>query len=166
MTRVRSLSVALFGVVALLAVGAPAAEDGEKGVPRFASLRAGEVNLRTGPGRRYPVEWKFLRESLPVEVLVEYDTWRKVRDSEGTVGWVHQSMLSGKRTLIVTGEPRPLRREPVAEAPPRAVLEPGVIATILSCPPTGAWCRVALGPHEGWLRRDEFWGVYPNEAVN
>jgi SH3-like domain-containing protein len=81
-------------------------------LPRFVSLRASEVNLRTGPGIRYPIEWVFKRRDLPVEVVDEFESWRRIRDWEGTLGWVHQSMLRGRRTALVTGEPRVLRRAP------------------------------------------------------
>ena len=68
-------------------------------VPRFVSLRSAEVNVRTGPGTRYPVEWVFVKRDIPVEITAEFDTWRRIRDWEGTEGWVHQSMLSGKRAI-------------------------------------------------------------------
>ncbi len=87
--------------VALFAAWAHAVEP-VAGLPRFASLRAGEVNVRTGPGVRYPVEWVFVYRHMPIEIVAEFDTWRKVRDWQGTEGWVHLSMLSGRRTAIVT----------------------------------------------------------------
>jgi SH3-like domain-containing protein len=132
-------------------------------LPRFVSLRASEVNLRTGPGIRYPIEWVFKRRDLPVEVVDEFESWRRIRDWEGTLGWVHQSMLRGRRTALVTGEPRVLRRAPEDTAPPVARVEPGVIGELEGCEPS--WCRVAAGGFEGWLRREEFFGVYPNEAL-
>ena len=78
-------------------------------LPRFVSLRADQVNLRTGPGVQYPVEWVYQRKDLPVEIITEYRTWRKIRDWQSTQGWVHQSMLSGKRSIIVTGKRRSMR---------------------------------------------------------
>src|SRR5579862_3380664 len=81
-------------------------------LPRFASLRSDEVNLRSGPGVRYPVDWIYTRRDLPVEVIAEFDTWRKIRDWQGTEGWVHQSFLSARRMVVVTGERRRLRADP------------------------------------------------------
>lgn len=153
--------IALAVLVAVLAAGAAAAA--ELPVPRFVSLRSSEVNLRTGPGASYPVEWVYVRRSMPVEVIGEFETWRKIRDWQGTVGWVHQSMLDGQRTALVVGAERVLRREPDAEAPAVARLAPGVIGRLLECAP--AWCRVEAAGHEGWLRRDEFWGAYPDETI-
>jgi len=133
-------------------------------VPRFVSLRSGEVNVRTGPGVRYPVEWVFVRAGMPVEVTAEFDTWRRIRDWEGTQGWVHQSMLSGRRALVVTGpDLRTLRREADGDAAALAQVEPGVMGRLNGC--RGDWCRVELQGVEGWLRRSDFWGVYPTERV-
>jgi len=133
-------------------------------LPRFVSLRAAEVNLRTGPGVQYPVEWIFQRESLPVEIIKEYRTWRLVRDWEGTQGWMHQSMLSGKRTFLVTNKARTVRAKPEAKGKAVAIVEPGAVGEILSCPAASGWCQVRIRGLEGWLRRVDFWGTSRNEA--
>src|SRR5690606_30718590 len=97
-------------------------------VPRFVTLATDEVNLRTGPGLRYPVKLVIKRSGLPVEIIREFDIWRQVRDVDGEEGWVHKSMLSGRRSVIVRGQMQTLLRDPKAEALPVAKLEPGVIA--------------------------------------
>lgn len=132
-------------------------------IPRYVTLRAREVNVRTGPGVRYPIDWVFQRPNLPVEVVAEFDTWRKIRDFEGTEGWVHQSMLSGRRTVIVVSAVRMLRREAAEGAPPMARLEPGVIAWLEAC--RAEWCEVEVAGIDGWLRRADVWGVRADEAV-
>lgn len=138
-------------------------------LPRFVSLRAGEVNMRSGPGVQYPIDWVYKRKSLPVEVIAEFQTWRKVRDHQGTQGWVHQSMLSGQRTAIVLGRRRTLRAATDSASQALAELEPDVIVRLLTCPgkdddATG-WCRVRAAGFEGWLRRVEVWGVRRDEVV-
>lgn len=151
----------------------PAGEPGGPGeavvrsglpVPRFVTLRSDEVNVRTGPGVRYPVEWVFVRKGMPVEITAEFDTWRRIRDIDGAQGWVHQSMLSGRRSLTVTGKMRTLRREASESAEAMAQVEPGVIGRIRKC--HGAWCQVELQGYKGWLQRSEIWGVYPTEEVD
>jgi SH3-like domain-containing protein len=112
-----------------------------------------------------PVEWVYHRRHLPVEVIAEFDTWRKVRDWVGSQGWVHQSMLSAHRAIIVAGKPRTLRHEPEAAADAVAVLQPGVVGDLLQCPKGSQWCRVTASGYEGWLRRNEIWGVGPMEVV-
>ena len=133
-------------------------------VPRYVSLRAEKVNLRTGPGARYPVEWVFVRKGIPVEIVAEYENFFKVRDWEGTEGWVHRAMVWRHRTMVVTGELRTLRSDPSLEAKVVAKVEPGVYGRIEQCEED--WCRLNISGSVGWLRRFEFWGVYPKENVN
>lgn len=134
-------------------------------LPRFAALRSDEVNLRSGPGTRYPITWVYKRRDLPVEIEREFEVWRLVRDQENVKGWVHQATLTGRRTLVVTGADRALRREAKDAAPPVAQLKPGVIARLRSCEAGSDWCQVQMQDYRGWMKRSEFWGVYPGEAV-
>jgi SH3-like domain-containing protein len=131
-------------------------------VPRFASLRAKEVNVHVGPGTQYPIEWKLVKTSLPVEIIAEFDTWRKIRDWQGTEGWVHKSLLSGRRTVIVIGEIRNLYKKATTAAPIVARLQPGVVAKVLECDNT--WCRIDANRYRGWIERKMIWGVYPQES--
>lgn len=133
-------------------------------IPRFVTLRAKEVNVRTGPGVRYPIDWVFQRPNLPVEVVAEFDTWRKIRDPEGTEGWVHQSMLSGRRTAIVIGDTRMIRRAPEDSAPAIARAEPGVIGWLEAC--RREWCEVDVAGLSGWIHRSHIWGVRIDEAID
>ncbi|HUC60846.1 MAG TPA: SH3 domain-containing protein [Alphaproteobacteria bacterium] len=139
------------------------AADAPLPVPRFVSLRADKVYVRAGPGVRYPIEWVFERKGMPVEVVAEFDNFRKVRDIEGTEGWVHMNLLSGRRDIIVTGAVRTLRREPRTDAPAVARAEPDVIGQLLECNPD--WCRIDIEGFRGWLKRSEFWGLLPNEKI-
>lgn len=134
-------------------------------LPRFVSLRAGEVNMRSGPGVQYPVDWLYKRRHLPIEVIAEFQTWRKVRDHQGTQGWVHQTMLDGERTAIVLGRTRTLRAEADSNSRALARLEPDVIVRIAACPQGAGWCRVRAAGFEGWIRRVELWGIRKDEAI-
>lgn len=131
---------------------------------RFVSLRSDEVNVRVGPGVRYPVKWVFRQKAIPVEIVQEYDTWRKIRDWEGAEGWVHRAMLSSKRSIIVTGRTTTMRRRSSDEAPAVARLGRGMVAHLDKCTP--AWCRVEVDGYEGWVRRGGLWGVRKNEVLN
>lgn len=134
-------------------------------IPRFVSLRTDPINLRTGPGVRYPVDWVYLRRRLPVEVIAEFDTWRQIRDPDGTEGWVHQTMLSGRRTAVVKAASGTLRREAADTAATIANLEKGVIVSVQRCPAGTDYCRVEVSGLQGWLKRDQVWGVYPTETL-
>jgi len=156
-----ALLAALFLVP--LAIPSVRAADKPEATPRFVSLRADVVNLRTGPGDRYPVEWVYHRKGLPVEIIAQYEQWRRIRDSQGTEGWVHQRLVTGQRNVIVKGAQQVLHAEADAASPAMAKLDPGVIAHLLEC--KGDWCRIEAQSIRGWLTRGEIWGVYPNEEL-
>ena len=175
LSRLLALSglVAIFaaaGQIVLAAPLQPAAGVGKSGlqVPRFVSLKTGRVNVRVGPGEDYKIAWVFTRTGLPIEVIQEYDTWRRIRDSDGTVGWVFNSLLSGKRTAVVTpwgkGEAQPIHADATTDSAVTAYLEPGVMGTIDRC--RSGWCRVDGKGFDGWIQQDRLWGVYPNEDVD
>jgi SH3-like domain-containing protein len=156
---------AFVALVVLLFAAVPASADDKPGVPRFASLRVGEVNLRSGPGTKYPIQFVYHHKGLPVEILSEYDIWLKVRDWQGSEGWVHERMITPARTVIIKTDTRTIYRDPARDSPALAKLEPGVVARLLEC--RNAWCRIETEKQniKGWLLRSEVWGVYPDEVV-
>ena len=169
MFRAASLSsrsqFAFVALAVLLFAAVPARADDKPGVPRFASLRVGEVNLRSGPGTKYPIQFVYHHKGLPVEILSEYDIWLKVRDWQGSEGWVHERMITPARTIIIKTDTRTIYRDPARDSPALAKLEPGVVARLLEC--RNAWCRIETEKQtiKGWLLRTEVWGVYPDEVV-
>jgi SH3-like domain-containing protein len=161
-------AVALFGAGAALAAGdlAPGSASGLP-VPRFVSLKPDRVNVRSGPTRDHEVAFMFTRPALPVEITAESDNWRRIRDWEGSEGWVYHSMLSGRRTALVTAK-QPDQLVPLYDKADTASdlvarLQPGVLGTVKQC--TGTWCRIAGTGFDGWISQDRLWGVYPNEKV-
>jgi SH3-like domain-containing protein len=173
--RRRVLSAKAIGAIAgaasalllLIAAPEPAAAAGEQSglkVPRFVSLHADRVNLRAGPGSRYPIEWVLTKKDMPVQIIAQFEHWRRIRDWEGTVGWVQERMVTGKRTVVVNkGGVRPLHNQPDPAAPIIARVEPGVIARLAQC--RGQWCRVETDDASGWMRRGDVWGVFPDETL-
>ena len=130
-------------------------------LPRFVTLRAAEVNLRSGPGTVYPIEWVYRRRGMPVEIIDEFGNWRRIRDWQDTEGWVHRSMLRGRRGALSIDEKQLLRRRPDSQAPGVVWVEPGVVMELLRC--QSDWCAFRVQGFEGWLRRDAFYGLYPDE---
>lgn len=189
----------------------PAGDALEKGavsgkpLPYFLSLRADEVNMRAGPGARYPIIWTYHRRSMPVKVIREFDIWRLIEDVDGQKGWIQQAILSGGRSFVIAGEPLSVgqavadqdkdkkksehmdsrivgyiadpqsiqpgknsiivRAEPKDTATPIAVLKPGVVGSIKSCPSGSQWCNVAIKGYNGWIPRNSFWGINPQEVI-
>lgn len=131
-------------------------------LPRFAALGADEVNVRTGPGIRYPIKIVLKKDGLPVEIIKEFDVWREIRSKEGDEGWVHKSLLSGKRGVIVTGHIQTLLKTPDPAAKPVVKLEPGVIAGLDRC--DKEWCYLRVASYKGWIKRENVWGVYSDEV--
>ena len=155
-----ALLVALLAVMPLTADGQTPPADK---LPRFASLRSDEVNLRVGPGENYPIEWVFKRKDMPVEILEQFENWRRVEDWQGDKGWVLDRMITGKRDVIVDGAVRALHRQPDPASPIVARIEPGVIARLIEL--QGPWCHIEAGGFKGWVQRAEVWGVYPDETL-
>lgn len=163
--RFLSRLMLLIIVAAMLFSEAWAGETSGLPLPRFVTLRSDEVNVRTGPGVRYPIDWIYSRKDLPVEVVAEFEAWRKIRDWQGTEGWVHQSMLSGRRMMVVIGQQRVLRSSDSESAQTVALVDPGVLGRLLQCPRSRDFCRVEINQMQGWLRRDEIWGIYKGEWI-
>lgn len=137
-------------------------------VPRFVSLKSNQVNVRRGPTVEHQIAWLFKREGLPVEIVAEYENWRRIRDADGDEGWVYHSLLSGRRTAVVapwdTGKLYELHARDNDDSRVTAQLEAGVLATINNC--TGAWCRLSGSGFTGWIKQDKLWGAYPGEKFS
>jgi SH3-like domain-containing protein len=136
-------------------------------VPRFVSLKPDRVNVRGGPTRDHDVAFVFTRTGLPVEITAESDNWRRIRDWEGSEGWVYHSLLSGRRTALVSAK-RPDELVPLfdradAHGTLVARLQPGVLASVKQC--SGNWCRISGAGFDGWIAQERLWGVYPGEKL-
>ena len=141
-------------------------------VPRFVSLKSNKVNVRRGPSTDQAIVWVFSRAGLPVEVIAEFENWRRVRDSEGADGWVFHSLLSGRRTVLVSpwsksqqGGPVsiPLHDRQSAGSGVVAQLQPGVIGDLVEC--DGKWCELSVGSYSGYVQQKKLWGVYRDEKI-
>lgn len=125
--------------------------------PRFLSLRSASVNMRSGPGTRYPIVWEYRRRGMPVKVVAEFENWRKIQDVTGEEGWVHVSLLSRARGILVTGHVRTLYAKPDVNGEAIAKVEPSVVGSLDSC--ENNWCRVTIGSFKGWMQADALWGL-------
>ncbi len=132
-------------------------------VPRFASLRSGRAYMRSGPGRTYPVTWVFIRPGTPLEITAEWNVWRRVRDAEGTEGWMDRAMLSSDRHVQIVRQTRDLRARPDLSSPIVLRAEPGVVLRVTMC--ADQWCRVQGEGRSGYLLREHAFGTYPGEVI-
>lgn len=135
-------------------------------LPRFASLRSDRTHVRVGPTQKHDIKWTFARAGLPVEIVAEFETWRRIRDSEGAEGWVHQALLAGRRTALIA----PASKEATLPIYDRArgervmaQLQPGVLANVRQC--REGWCRISGERFDGYIEQTRLWGVYPDETI-
>ncbi len=174
---IRPIAIAIaiaFSGLGLCPPAFAAAGDGAAGsasglpVPRYVSLKSERVNVRTGPTKDHDVAWVFTKQGLPVEVTAEFENWRRIRDAEGAEGWVYHSMLSGRRTAVVTSRDKDqlvgVLGSPAVDSDIKAQLQAGVVTSVKRC--DGQWCRVTGRQFDGWVPQERLWGVYPNEKVD
>lgn len=176
----RAIGSALFMVIAALASAslaeepakepaaqAAAAAQAARGpvtnlpLPRFVSLKSGDGNVRRGPSLSHRIDWVYTHRGTPLQITAEFGHWRRVQDRDGAGGWMHYSLLSGVRTVIVEVDMQPLLRTSAPDAPVVARVEQGVIARLGECTPD--WCRITAGGQTGWVPKTALWGVDPAE---
>jgi SH3-like domain-containing protein len=126
-------------------------------IPRYVSLKTTEGNVRRGPSLTHKIDWVFQRRDMPLQVTGEFGHWRRVQDRDGQGGWIHFSLLSGNRTVIIDRDLTPLHVKPDNAAEVNAYAEAGVVAELGSCGPE--WCRVSAGGQRGWAHKEALWGV-------
>jgi SH3-like domain-containing protein len=168
--RFGSAAVAVLGALVSTAVSAKDIALTTSGlpVPRYVSLKSDHVNVRAGPTKDNDVAWVYTRSGLPVEITAEFENWRRVRDSEGAEGWVYHSLLSGRRTAVVTMKSKddlaPLHESADPMSVVTARLQAGVVAQVRKC--TSNWCHVVGSGFDGWIEQQRLWGVYSDEKVD
>jgi SH3-like domain-containing protein len=164
MTIIRYLT--LFSLLVLLAFPVESIATGkgkETGlpIPRFVSVRPDEANVRTGPGLNYPIKWVMVRKDMPVEIINEYNHWRKIRDIQNDEGWIHKGMLSGHRKGLIKGGDKKMYKSSSLNSSIVAVLEGGVIVDVKNC--SNDFCEIEVEKVEGYIEKSSLWGVYSNE---
>ena len=166
----KKLCLAIMAVFMLMSpVSAQEEEDGDTGhaLPRMVSFRSNHVNARSGPGSRYPIEWIYKQKNAPVEIVAEFELWRKIKDWEGAETWVHKAMLVNNRwvKMTKTGTAN-VYAKPQHDSRVIAKVEDQVIGKIEKCPEQKDFCLIRFSAIEGWVNRNDFYGVYPGEVIN
>lgn len=156
--------VCLAIVVLPLASHAGETSGDTRQLPRFASIRAKEMNLRTGPGERYPIDWVMKGgKGWPVQIVAEFDNWCRIKSWDGTTGWVHRNLLTQKRAVVTVTEGAILRRAPGNDAPPRARVATGTHGSLKKC--EKQWCEIEFDGGKGWLPLTALWGADTAETA-
>lgn len=130
----------------------------ESKLPRFVTIKSNQVNARTGPGTTHPVEWVFVSKGEPVKIIAEFEQWRKVEDVEGKGGWVHSSVLSPKRSVVmVANNIQKIYANADVTSRVVAKLEPQIRCLLDQC--KKSWCKVKCEGYKGWINSSFIWGV-------
>jgi SH3-like domain-containing protein len=174
-SKLRRLGAGLLGACALIlttsfatpVLAAGAEEIGKvtkRPIPRYVSMKASEGNVRRGPSLTHRIDWVFKRRDMPLRITAEHGHWRRVEDRDGMGGWVHYSLLSGTRTVLIEKDMLTLHAHPDAQAPVMAALEMGVVAHVSEC--GGEWCLLKSGGFRGWAPKARLWGVRAQEVFD
>ncbi|MCT4575594.1 MAG: SH3 domain-containing protein [Alphaproteobacteria bacterium] len=123
---------------------------------KWCSLKSNTVNVRTGPGKRYPIKWVYKRARMPMKVIAIYDSWIKVEDIEGAQGWLHPTMVSGRKSFIVSDKEVFLNKNANKESRHIAKLEKGVIGFVDEC--FKDVCKIDVDGWEGFVPQSSIWG--------
>lgn len=141
-----------------------AADEGD-----FAALKKKQVNWRTGPGEKYPIKWIYQEVGYPVKVLDTFDIWKQVQEADGSIGWVHEKMITDKRTVLVQEE-GVMTAKPAPDSRAIAVVEAGVVGRIIRCPAKYQSCLLSFKydnkEMKGWFPRKAVWGLHPGEDID
>lgn len=147
---------------------AQSVDSSESGLtlPRMVSIRSDNTNARSGPGKKYPIEWIYKQQGAPVEIINEFEYWRQIRDWEGSVSWVHKTLLSGRRFIkIITPGENNIYNSDDYDSRVIAKAEDGVIGEIKKCPKKNEFCLVKFETIEGWIPKKNVFGVYEDEVI-
>jgi SH3-like domain-containing protein len=155
---IRRLLLAVFGISGSLATAA------DRPVPYWASITAGDALMRTGPGQAYPAIWRYRRAGLPIKVIQVHESWRRIRDVDGTEGWMASVLLTADRTAMVVGAVRPMRSAPDELSRLLWRAEPGVVGRIRHC--GRGWCEFDVRGKTGYVETSGLWGVDPSEVID
>ncbi len=138
------------------------AENRKLALPRFASIKSNEVNARVGPSIKSSIEWVFIKKGEPIEIIAEYEQWRQIRDINGEGGWVHSSVLSGKRSVIIISPYIVnITKSPNDTHKIKAKVHSKVRCLVNKC--QNDYCQVSCKNKTGWLPKSAIWGVYKTE---
>ena len=130
-------------------------------LPRFVSLKSTKANVRRGPSQAYQIDWIFVHRGTPLQITAEFNNWRRISDQDNVGGWIHYSLISGHRTVVIQNEQVNLLATSTPTSRTVAIAEKGVIASLGSC--TLDWCQIETGGFDGWVPKSDIWGVGPEE---
>ena len=130
-------------------------------IPRFVSLKTSKGNIRRGPSLSHKIDWVLMVPNIPLKIVKEYEHWRRVVDYEGASGWIHYSLISGARTVMVLKDMEPLYKKPSYDSVVKANIQINAIGQLGEC--NKNWCYLKFYNEKGWVNRENLWGLTEGE---
>lgn len=95
---------------------------------------------------------------MPVEVVLTYGEWNKVRDAAGDLVWVEAKALTSKRNVVVKAANARVRTAAEEAAPVVFAADKGVLLEVVE-PTASGWVKVRhRDGQSGYVRASEVWG--------
>ena len=95
---------------------------------------------------------------MPVEVVLTYGEWTKVRDMSGDLAWIQSRSLVPRRNVVVSAASARVRASADDAAPVAFTAEKGVLLELVD-PMTTGWAKVRhRDGQSGFVRAAEIWG--------
>ncbi len=136
-------------------------------IPRFVSLKSNDSNLRIGPSTNYPIILKYNTQNYPVEIIDEYENWRKIFDIYGNEGWIHKGLLKSERFAIINPSNDFKKNAEIFSKPEGnliGLIGESNIVKIDIC--LINWCKIKYKEYSGWIKKDDIWGSYKDQIIN
>lgn len=147
-------------------------------IPRFVVLKSSDTNLRKGPNVKFPIVWSYKRKGYPMQLVAEFENWRKLRDYDGAEGWIHENLITGARNVMFTANHYKTKksmylernselilfRYPDENSYPMARIQLGAIGKLRKC--QKEWCNIRVENTTGWALKSNLWGVLEKEILD
>jgi len=125
----------------------------------YVSVKKDGVNIRSGPDTKHNVVWQVF-ESFPLEVIKREGKWAYVVDFEGDKGWIYETLISSRKTIIVNVDTANMRSGSSTEDAVIATVKKGVVFDVLEV--KGEWVKASYKNEiTGWLHNSVFWPSNP-----
>ncbi|MFP3033152.1 MAG: SH3 domain-containing protein, partial [Wolbachia sp.] len=115
-----------------------------------------KINMRTGPGFHYPVKWIYTCKNLPLKVIEEFESWKKVCDAHEDCGWIKGNLLSDKRYAIVKEDTYGYQKQSV-DSKITMKIDKFVVMKIEKC--NEEWCFLSTPKRKAWVQKKHIYGV-------
>ena len=133
-------------------------------IPRFVSLKSDKINLRVGPSINYPINLTYIKKNYPIEIIDEFDVWRKVRDHKNNTGWIKKGLLKGDRFILTGLDNKNVKIFNYPDGIEIGIIKKNNILRLEKC--LEDWCFISNQLIEGWITKDGIWGAYNKEIYN